>query len=246
MTLIVKDVPNGLSYDELYDYFSDFGRINDFRIKYNYGYLCYNNLETERKVFNTYHKVSGYKLVLDRVNQNDTVDRCIRCPVHCAGRDREYSSRAEERYGSGERTQRGGHPLDKFKVVLDNIPECNVIELKDFVRSFRLDPVYARITQSGQHGIVEFGSIEAKEDALKILDNVTFKNTQIGCRPYYTRERRNFESDDGYRRREYAHGQEGPSQSKESMGEKSSQMEKEELCDDLKGWNENIIDNGKK
>lgn len=242
MTLIIKDIPSELLYDELYDYFSEYGRINDFRIKYNYGYLCYNNSDVERRVFSTYHKISGYKLNVDKAGQGDVVDRCLRCPMHCGGRDREFvHSKTDDRYH--ERVQRNGHPLDKFKVVLDNIPECNVIELKDFVRTFRLDPVYARITQSGQHGIVEFGSIEAKEDALRILDNVTFKNMQIGCRPYYTRERKNFD-DEGYKRREY-HAQDGQHM-KDGMGEKGLPMEKEELCEDLKGWNESIIDNSKK
>lgn len=217
MSLIIKEIPNELSYDDLYDYFTEYGRINDFRIKYNYGYITFNNTEVERKVYNAYHKLKGFKLLIER----GEMERCVHCPLHC--------KKVRE-------PQQKVHPLDKFKVVLDNIPECNVIELKDFVRSFRLDPVYARITQSGQHGIVEFGSIEAKEDALRLLDNIPFKNLQINCRPYYNRERRRF--DDDFKRREFM--------DMKKDGDKGMQMEKEELCDDLKGWNENIIDSGKK
>lgn len=241
MTLIIRKIPNELSYEELYDYFPDYGKINEFRIKYNCGYLTYASFDAERRVLHNYHKVAGFNLNIDRLNTRDSFDRCIHCPIHCGGRDRDFSLREERNY---DRPQRG-HPLDKFKVVLDNIPEYSIVELKEFVRSIRLDPVYARITHSRQHGIVEFNSLEAKENALRVLDNITFKNMQLGCKPYYMRERRDFEGNDGYRRRESVNEDDNQINMKEPNKSRTNQIENSELCDDLKGWNQNIVDSRK-
>lgn len=227
MSLIVRNIPKELSYDEVFDYFSKYGRINDFRIKFDYAFLKYDSYSAEREVLNNHHELKGYRFHIEPEREPRN---CSHCPVHCGGSRNVFESNRERSFGNMQ-----AHPNDVNKIVLENIPQCEALELKDFVRELNLDPVYTRITSSGKHGIVEFRSIDAKNFALKELDGVVFKNSKMGARPYFNRERRDY---DGRSRRDYQpEGKNGRENFDEPMGERT------ERCDDLRDWNNTMTEN---
>lgn len=239
MALIVKRIPRELSYNSLYDYFSKFGRINDFRIRNDFATLQYDSFSSEKDAHNASHEINGFRLYIETDENNNAFVKCSHCPVHCNGNTIREKPIFED-HNRQKNFANFGHPLDIYKIVLSNIPDCNVMEIKDYVRSLDLDPVYARITQSGQHGIVEFKSIEAKNNAMRVLEGAIFKNLKLSCRPYFNRERREHH-DDGFRNKDFSGFSSRSSYSRdERMSEKDHIQEKEEVCEDLKDWNKNL------
>lgn len=232
MSLVVKKIPKELSYNSLYNYFSKFGRINDFRIRNEFAKLQYDSFSSEKAALNAQHELDGYIFYVD-------VDRepqkCEHCPIHCGGqRLGDFGHVRERNYG------KQGHPNDINKVVLENIPDCDPLELKDFVRGMNLDPVYSRITSSGKFGIVEFRTVEAKNIALQELDGAIFKDSKMNCRQYFNRERREHEG--GYRNNNSGYEDNGHSRDERSGFTGESEV-KTEHCEDLRNWNNNMTGN---
>lgn len=218
MSLLVSRIPRELSYDILYSYFAKFGRINDFRIRNDRATLIFDSFSSERDVQNVDHEINGYRLLIEL----DKTEKCINCPVHCSNK----SFQSDQSFRN-----HSGHPLDINKIVLENIPECSVMELKDFVRSVGLDPVYARITHSGKHGIVEFKSIDSKNDALRELEGINFRGSKLTARPYFNRERNH----DDYSRKNNSRNYRNDYKQKNFEN-----VEKTEKIEELKDWNENV------
>lgn len=222
MTLLVRKIPSQLTFNNLYKYFSKYGRINDFRIINDTATLQYDSFSVEKDVFHDRHELNGFQLFIEK---DRGMEECSgTCAVHCSRKRNSYpKERSYDRYS---------HPNDINKIVIENIPVCNPLELKDFVRDLNLDPVYSRITNSGKFGIIEFRSIEAKNLALKELDGISFKSHRLTCRPYFNRERR--DSDSNYRR------EPRESNRDEQNNFKDEPTEKTEECNELRDWNDSI------
>ncbi|KRH92045.1 putative Nucleotide-binding, alpha-beta plait, RNA recognition motif domain protein [Pseudoloma neurophilia] len=226
MTLLVKKVPAQLTFNNLYDYFAKYGRINELRLIDDTATLQFDSFIAERDAFHDLHEVNGFKLLVEKDVQFDGCNG--QCPTHCG--------KKTENYSKERNFDRSAHPNDINKIVIENIPVCNPLELKDFVRDLNLDPVYSRITNSGKFGIIEFRSIEAKNIALKELEGVNFKNHTLTVRPYFNRERRDYGGSSA-RREHGSRYNRDESMPKEEYGEKT------EKCDDLRDWNRNIAGN---
>ncbi|KAF7683566.1 putative splicing factor [Astathelohania contejeani] len=116
------------------------------------------------------------------------------CP-HCNHCDHFRGSGIPPRYDRGGhyRDSRGSnfdnHPNNRLKIVVDGLtPECDTTMLKDLASKYDLEAVYTRITNTGNHGIIEFKTFEDKETALRRLEGVEYMGQRISVRPYWMRE----------------------------------------------------------
>jgi len=76
-----------------------------------------------------------------------------------------------------------------MKVVLDNISSSvRQQDLVDFARRYNFEPTFTRITANGNHGIIEFSTIDERDDALNKLNGVEFMGNVVAARPYFQRE----------------------------------------------------------
>lgn len=104
---------------------------------------------------------------------------CDKCPVH---------GRLEYDMNSEMYADNGMHPSNRLKIVIDNIDSnINAFALKDWVRTYNLEPVFCRISKKGNHGIIEFKSLEEKEFALRLLRGEKFCGRPVVPRQYWAR-----------------------------------------------------------
>lgn len=262
MQLFIGRVPSSISYDELYDYFSKFGKINELRLKESYGFLRYEQDSVAEKVVEEKHKINEFEIHVEAASNGRKFQGADyrprsppryhpQSPVYRPGpRDMRYRPRSPERmrgrsppyapdwarkryrsptperspcdycdrcerhgrYGRGYRdvfSKREKRNMDyggpgrfssQMKIVLDNIGEnVGQRDLFDFVERYNLKPTFTKVTASGNHGIVEFGTVEEKEDALNKLNGVEFMGRVVSARPYFQRER-GFSREPRYRR----------------------------------------------
>lgn len=97
-------------------------------------------------------------------------DYCNGCPVH-GMRDMGFDSRKRHQVARD-------HPNNHLKVVFENIPPNTSIEdFKGFVREHGFEPSYGRMGYSGTHAILEFKTIEDKDNAMKKFDGLKFTSS---------------------------------------------------------------------
>ncbi|XP_040582426.1 uncharacterized protein, partial [Lepeophtheirus salmonis] len=124
----------------------------------NYGYN--NRYENDNKRFSN--------------NSRDDCSYCRKCPDHGV-RSYQQKERSEEM-----------KKLDKFKMVIQNTPSFrNSYDLKNFAKSFDLNPTFAILFSGGRSGILEFSSIEEKMEAIKVLSNKNVYGNILGARDFY-------------------------------------------------------------
>lgn len=83
------------------------------------------------------------------------------------------------------RERNTGHPKDILKIVLMGIPEgVDQNDVKEFVSSHNLQTNFVKITRNGKLAIVEFNTIEEKNEALKLLDKKELNGNIINTREF--------------------------------------------------------------
>lgn len=222
MQIYIGRIPRDCIADDLYRHFSRYGKIKDLRMFDSYGFVTFKYDSDARRVLDERQFIFGEELLVeparDSLNkQSYSIDRyergfergyrsppaynrspcdyCDRCERHGTRQFRsEYRRRDEKRIKLPENIN------NSAKLVIDNIP-LNTIkqDLIDFAIANGFQPVYTRITNSGNHGILEFRSIKERDEALFKFNSTEFMGQRITARPYFHRE-----SDDrfgGYERK---------------------------------------------
>ncbi|KCZ82334.1 hypothetical protein H312_00357, partial [Anncaliia algerae PRA339] len=121
---------------------------------------------------------------------------CDKCEIH----GRRKRSLFEEEIRFDKRRKREDHPNNKMKLVIDDLPRnVNKRDLIDFAFKFGFDPVYVRITSQGNHGIIEFKSVEERDRAMLRFKDSNYFGKRIVIRPYFERDLDNkFEQENSY------------------------------------------------
>lgn len=232
MQLFVGRIPNSIRYDELYEYFTKFGKIRELRLKESYGFLKFELDEIAEKVLEEKHMIGDFEIYVEVAGDNRREGESFRSRYRSRsperrGRERsrsppytsEWSHRGYrlstperrspcdycdrcERHGRYRRRYRdefprrekrgfdySRHPNNRLKIVLDNISEnVRQQDLVDLAKRYNFEPTFSRITANGKHGIIEFSTIDEREDALGKLDGIEFMGKIVAARPYFQRE----------------------------------------------------------
>lgn len=195
MKIYIRDPPAELSQADFENHFGKYGTFNELALKRNIGFLKYDSEESAANALNDKHFIKGCEVVIDagrefgdrrgvqdrRQFQNgprDNCNYCQRCPVH--GRPVQNFNRQK----SEEHKK-----FDRLKIVIENIPRFHDnYELRSFAKSFDLNPVFAKLTNAGRNGIIEFASFEEKEEAMRTLDNQNCDGRILKVRDFFTIE----------------------------------------------------------
>ncbi|EPR79690.1 Arginine/serine-rich splicing factor [Spraguea lophii 42_110] len=199
MEIYIAEIHPSITYDDIVDYFSYYGRIKDLKLLSNYGFLIfYNDIDAE-KVLRKKHYIRDHNIYVEesrasKSNKRKISDRgcdyCDRCPVH--------GMKPKDDIG------RNNH-IEDTRLVISNIPnECSEEELRDFIESLCFKVNFLRLTQQGNHAIVEFRSYGEREEALREFDSLEYKGNIITTRRYFFKkdEYRNRNERDGDYRNE--------------------------------------------
>ncbi|KAG0430776.1 putative splicing factor [Dictyocoela muelleri] len=211
MQILISDIQPSISYDNIRKHFSQYGEIKFLRFKGKYGFLEYKSNDVNDSVLSKDHIVDGKSLKIsldtrppdmgrrppdmgrrnryengysdntrgnfgrDRGNYsgpryNEPCRYCEQCPVH--GRYNDSLSR--------------NNGLPRYRLVIDGLPEdCNRRDIYDFARKYHVIPSFIRITEVGNHAILEFNNFIEQDKALAALRNRQFLGKDIVVRPYF-------------------------------------------------------------
>lgn len=101
MQLFIGQIPNSIRYDELFEHFSKFGKVDELRLKDSYGFLRFEQDSIAEKALGEKHVVGGFNLHVEVAGNNRRGD---------APRARSpYRSRAPRTRGESPE-RRGGSP----------------------------------------------------------------------------------------------------------------------------------------
>jgi RNA recognition motif-containing protein len=237
MQLFIAQIPTSIRYNELYDHFSKFGKVDELRLKDSYGFLRYELDSVAEKALEEKHVIAGFNIHVEAAS-NDRRGDTFRSRSPYRSRGSRYRGESPERRGGSpgsapqwprkryrsptsdrrrspcdycDRCERhgryrrdyrddfpkrekrafdyAGHPNNRMKIVLDNIGEnVGQRDLVEFLRQYNFEPTFTRITANGSHGIVEFATMEEKEEALSKLNGADFMGRVVTVRPYFQRE----------------------------------------------------------
>lgn len=126
-----------------------------------------------------YHRADSFRAGGMR-RDREYCEYCNGCPVHGV---RDMPDPRKRAQASKD------HPNNHLKVVFEGIPaNTEIDDFKNFVRESGFEPTYARIGYSGTHAILEFKTIEDKDNAMKRLDGASFNGCQLKTRSYLSKD----------------------------------------------------------
>lgn len=70
MQLFVGRIPNSVRYDELYEYFSKFGKVRELRLKESYGFLEFEIDSVATKVLEEKHMIGDFEIHVEVASDN--------------------------------------------------------------------------------------------------------------------------------------------------------------------------------
>lgn len=196
MQILISDIHTSVSYDNIRKHFSEYGEIKSLRFKGKFGFLEYQDATVAAEVISKEHVVDGKKVLVSANSRSPDSGRgpsdgirggfrdrrpvvprykegcryCDKCPVH----------------GSAADWPGTGDGLPRFRVVIDNLPEnCGKRDIYEFTRVYRVNPSFVRITEVGNHAILEFGSFYEQDKALSALKGRQLLGKDVIVRPYF-------------------------------------------------------------
>ena len=102
MQLFVGRIPNTVRYDELYDYFSKYGRIKELRLKDSYGFLSYEEgVVPAEKVLGEKHVIDGFNICVETTGDERDAEYGLRnrSPEYRQRMPKPYQEQTDGRYG---------------------------------------------------------------------------------------------------------------------------------------------------